>query len=45
MKGLKEILTNVEALRRDLEELGVEVTMDVSIDLPLKDLEERIEPR
>ena len=40
MKGLKEILTKIEPLRRDLEELGVEVKMNVSIDLPLKDLEE-----
>lgn len=40
MKGLKEILTKIETLRKDLEELGVEVKMNVSIDLPLKDLEE-----
>ena len=44
MKGLKEILTKIETLRRDLEELGVEVKMNVSIDLPLKDLE-KAEPR
>ena len=40
MKGLREVLAKIEALRRDLEELGVEVTMNVSIDLPLKDLED-----
>jgi len=40
LKGLKEILTKIEILRRDLEELGVEVKMNVSIDIPLKDLEE-----
>lgn len=40
MKDLKEILTKIETLRRDLEDLGVEVKMNISIDLPLKDLEE-----
>ena len=40
MKRLKEILTKIETLKRDLEELGCEVKMNVSIDLPLKDLEE-----
>ena len=40
MKGLKEILTKIETLRRDLEEMGVDVKMNISIDLPLKDLEE-----
>ncbi len=40
MKGVKEILTKIETLRKDLEEMGVEVKMNVSIDLPLKDLEE-----
>jgi len=40
LKGLKEILTKIETLRRDLEEMGVDVKMNISIDLPLKDLEE-----
>lgn len=40
MKGLKEILAKIETLRRDLEELGAHVKVNVSIDLPLKDLEE-----
>ncbi|GAH18486.1 unnamed protein product, partial [marine sediment metagenome] len=40
MKGVKEILTKIETLRRDLEKLGCNVKMNVSIDFPLKDLEE-----
>ena len=40
MKGVKEILTKIETLRKDLEELGCKVKMNISIDFPLKDLEE-----
>jgi len=44
LKGVKEILIKIETLRRDLEELGCEVKMNISIDFPLKELEEA-EPR
>lgn len=39
MKGLKDVLVKVEALRRDLEELGAEVQVGVSIEIPLDNLE------
>ena len=40
MKGLKDVLAKVGALKRDLEDLGAEVKVSVSIEMPLEDLEE-----
>ena len=39
MKGLKEVLANVGALKRDIEELGAELKVSVSIEMPLENLE------
>ncbi len=39
MKGLKDVLAKVEALKKDLEDLGAEVKVSVSIEIPLKNLE------
>ncbi len=40
MKGLKEVLAKVGALKRDIEELGAEVKVSISIDMILENIEE-----
>ena len=39
MKTLREILASVEALKRDMEELDVDVLVKLSAVIPLEDLE------
>ena len=40
MKEVEEVLAKIGVLKRDPEELGVEVKINISIESPLKDLEE-----
>ena len=39
MKKLREVLASVEALKRDLEELGGDVQVKISVKIPLEDME------
>ena len=39
VKELKELMASVEALKRDLEELGVDAHVEISLQIPLEDLE------
>ena len=38
MKALREILASIEALKMDLEP-GVDVKVEISVEIPLEDLE------
>jgi len=40
LKEVEEVPAKIGVLRRDPEELGVEVKVNVSIESPLRDLEE-----